>query len=139
MNSVILNRNELDRIIYALDKLIKNEMVTKYTTPNVALEVKENLNNIKKLLNGINLENSIEALHSPIQIIVSEIIEIVEDGKINIKDIGNLSSIVNQLFRLRKLTPGIRTELSSLTRLEVQILASEIAGAVYDNLTEVKK
>lgn len=139
MNSVILNRNELDKVIYALDKLIKNEVVNNHTTPNVALEVKENLNNIKKLLNGINLENSIEALHSPIQIIVSEIIEIVEDGKINIKDIGNLSSIVNQLFRLRKLIPGIRTELSSLTRLEVQILASEIAGAVYDNLTEVKK
>ncbi len=139
MNSVVLNTKDFENLIFSFDNLIKTELSNNNNVSDMTLKAKENLKSIQKTIRSVNLSSTLDALDFPIQTIIKEIVEIVADGKINIKDIGSFTSIINQLFKLRKLAPGIENEIKSLSKLEVQILASEIAGAVYDNINGAVK
>lgn len=139
MNSVVLNTKDFENLIFSFDNLIKTELSNNNNVSDMTLKAKENLKSIQKTIRSVNLSSTLDALDFPIQTIIKEIVEIVADGKINIKDIGSFTSIINQLFKLRKLAPEIENEIKSLSKLEVQILASEIAGAVYDNINGAVK
>jgi len=90
-------------------------------------------------MSEVKIDNCIKAIQEPVSKMISEIIKITDDGKVNLKDIDNLINVVMQLYTLRELTPEIKEELNSLNKEEFKLLASEIAGITYDKYLEVSK
>ena len=137
MTSMIIDKLTIEKSILALDNLIKIEIANN-GNPDIYRNLRSNLKNYSAKMNDVKLENTLDALYNPVSKIIKEILSILEDGKVNLKDIGSFSGIINQLFKLRNLYPEVENEVKSLSKLEYQILASEVAGLVYDNINRGK-
>ena len=137
MTSMIIDKLTIEKSILALDNLIKIEIANN-GNPDIYRDLRSNLKNYSAKMNDVKLENTLDALYNPVSKIIKEILSILEDGKVNLKDIGSFSGIINQLFKLRNLYPEVENEVKSLSKLEYQILASEVAGLVYDNINRGK-
>ena len=137
MISIIIDKLTIEKSILALDNLIKIEIANN-GNPDIYRDLRSNLKNYSAKMNDVKLENTLDALYNPVSKIIKEILSILEDGKVNLKDIGSFSGIINQLFKLRNLYPEVENEVKSLSKLEYQILASEVAGLVYDNINRGK-
>ena len=138
MTSMIIDKLTIEKSILALDNLIKIEIANN-GNPDIYRDLRSNLKNYSAKMNDVKLENTLDALYNPVSKIIKEILSILEDGKVNLKDIGSFSGIINQLFKLRNLYPEVENEVKSLSKLEYQILASEVAGLVYDNINRGKQ
>jgi len=138
LKTVVISKYNFDKLKLAFDKLVSDDYYNNNQMNPDYKELKTLLFNIKKDLEKVELENCSIALHNPISTIINEIILILEDGKVNLRDIGNFSNIISELFKLRDAVPKINKELSSLSRAEYQTIAAEIAGFVYDKAKGIK-
>lgn len=82
-----------------------------------------------------DIDALIRVLSDPAKRIVFNILDIIEDNKVNLKDTDEVFSIIGAVMDLVKEYPEVKVELSNLSKEEYQIIFAVITEQIY----EVKK
>lgn len=134
-----------------VDQQLFSDMVTKLNQAEAELReghevrsvygLKPVLEKANKLLveyNDFDIDRMVQACQEPLKRIIVNVLDAIEDGKINMNDVGNGYQIVRGVAHLAQALPEMGVEIQDLSQSEIEVLFIVALRAVYESRAESK-